>query len=125
MIDPQRPSEWRKYVKGLCQDCWAGCCTLPLEVSAADLIRLGLTNEEEAAISLKALAKRLIQEKWIQSFNQKTQVFIVAQRSGRDCIFLDENRLCTVYDRRPNVCRKFPEIGPRPGFCPYRKKEKK
>lgn len=123
MSDSQRPSTWRKYKSGLCEDCWAGCCTLPLETNVHDLIRLGLVTEEEAAMSLKKMATRLVKERVLQSYNLKTQVFIIAQRAGRDCIFLDEQRKCTVYDKRPTVCREFPKIGPRPGFCPYRKKE--
>ena len=120
--DPQRPSTWRKYRKGLCEGCWGGCCTLPVEVSAVDLMRLGLATEDECSISLKALAKRLMKEKVIQTFNPRNQVFVLAQVGGRDCIYLDKNRLCTVYDKRPAVCRKFPEIGPRPGYCPNKKK---
>lgn len=121
--DAQRPSTWRKYRSGLCDGCWSGCCTLPVEVSANDLVRLGVASEDEAALSLKDLARRLTRERIIQSFNAKTQIFVLAQRAGRDCLYLDEKtRLCTVYDRRPNVCRQFPKIGPRPGFCPARKK---
>jgi len=89
-----------------------------------DLIRLGLTDEEEAATSLKTLAKRLMKEKIIQAFQPKSQIFILAQVGGRDCLFLDGHRLCKVYDARPQVCRKFPEIGPRPGFCPHQKVKK-
>lgn len=121
--DAQRPSTWRKYRPGLCDGCWSGCCTLPVEVSAADLVRLKVATEDEAALSLKDLARRLTRERIIQSFNAKTQIFVLAQRAGRDCLYLDEKtRLCTVYERRPNVCRQFPKIGPRPGFCPASKK---
>jgi len=24
-----------------------------------------------------------------------------------------------VYEQRPNTCRKHPQVGPRPNFCPY------
>lgn len=107
------------YRKGLCDGCWSGCCTLPVEVSASDLIRLGLITEEEAAISLKQVAKRLLKARVIQAFQAKSQLFVLEQRSGRDCIYLDDKtRLCTVYEKRPEVCRQFPKIGPRPGFCP-------
>lgn len=116
--DPQRPSTWPTFKKGMCEGCWAGCCTLPVEVSASDLIRLGLTCEEEAADSLKALAKRLMKEKIIQAFNAKAQLFVLEQRNGDDCIYLGKDRLCTVYEKRPEVCRSFPKIGPRPGSCP-------
>ncbi|MGE0615277.1 MAG: YkgJ family cysteine cluster protein [Bacteriovoracia bacterium] len=120
--DAQRPSTWRKYQKGMCEGCWGGCCTLPVEVSAHDLIRLGLTDEGEVGVSPKALAKRLTKEKVLQGYNPRTGIFTLAQVAGRDCIYLDKDRLCTVYDRRPEVCRQFPKIGPRPGFCPARKK---
>ena len=122
IADAQRPSTWRKFRKGLCEGCWAGCCTLPVEVSASDLIRLGLITEEEAALSLKAVARKLFGTKMIQAFNAKSQLFVLEQRHGRDCLFLSRDRLCTVYDKRPEVCRKFPTIGPRPGFCPAGKK---
>lgn len=124
--DVQRPSTWMKYKKNLCEGCWSGCCTLPLETSAFDLIRLGLITEDEAASSLKKVARRLLKEGIIQAFQAKSQLFVIEQRNGRDCIFLGKDRLCTVYEKRPEVCRSFPKIGPRPGYCPghLRKKEK-
>ena len=89
-----------------------------------DLIRLELITEEEAALSLKKVARKLEKLKLIQSYRAKSQIFVLAQRQGRDCIFLDKDRLCTVYEKRPAVCRSFPKIGPRPGFCPARPKGK-
>jgi Fe-S-cluster containining protein len=121
-VDAQRPSTWPKYRSGMCEGCWAGCCTLPVEVSASDLIRLELITEEEAAVSLKAVAKKLLKQKIIQAFSPKTQIFVLDQRYGEDCVFLGRrDRLCTVYEKRPEVCRQFPKIGPRPGFCPSKK----
>jgi Fe-S-cluster containining protein len=121
--DPQKPSTWKPFKKGMCEGCFAGCCTLPLEVSAFDLIRLGVMTEDEASSSLKKAARRLIKEGVIRSFFAKTGVFIVEQRQGRDCWFLDgKTRRCTVYERRPEVCRTFPKIGPRPGWCPEGRK---
>lgn len=117
--DPQRPSTWVRYRSGLCDGCWAGCCTLPLEVSLADLIRLELITEDEAATHPPAtIAKRLKKERWIERFHHQSGIFIIAQKGGRDCLFLGEDRRCTVYEKRPAVCREFPKIGPRPGFCP-------
>jgi Fe-S-cluster containining protein len=122
-IDAQRPSTWVKYKTGLCNGCVAGCCTLPVEVSAADLIRLELITEEEAAVSLKQVAKKLTKLKLIQAFNSKSGIFVLDQRYGEDCVFLGrKDRLCTVYEKRPEVCRQFPKIGPRPGYCPGRRK---
>ncbi len=84
-----------------------------------DLIRLGLITEDEAVDSLRKVARKLHKSGHIQSFNAGKQLFILEQRRGRDCIFLGEkDRRCTVYDRRPQVCRSFPKIGPRPTYCP-------
>lgn len=116
--DPQRPSSWKQYKKGMCEGCWGGCCTLPLEASAYDLIRLELITEDEAAASLKKVARRLIKEGYVRSFHPTQGLFVMEQKYGRDCVFLGEDRLCTVYDKRPEVCRQFPKIGPRPGWCP-------
>lgn len=104
----------------MCEGCWAACCTLPVEVSAFDLIRLQLISEDEAAASLKKVAKRLMKEGFVKSFHPSRQLFILEQRYGRDCVFLGKDRRCTEYENRPEVCRQFPKIGPRPGYCPVR-----
>ena len=110
----------------MCEGCWAGCCTLPVEVSAFDLIRLEVITEDEAASSLKKVARKLHAEGVIQSFSSKTQMFVLEQRGGRDCIYLGKvDRLCTVYEKRPQVCRSFPKIGPKPGSCPQILKNKR
>lgn len=117
------PSTWMKYRKGLCEGCWAGCCTLPVEVSAADLLRLELITIDEAAASLKKVARRLMKEGIVRSYHPKNQLFVLEQRNGRDCLYLGKDRQCTVYEKRPEVCRKFPTIGPRPGYCPAKRKK--
>ncbi len=95
---------------------------MPVEVKIADLIRLQLVSEDEAQGSLKKVAKRLIREGYVTSYRQGTDLFMLTQKANGDCLFLNENRLCTVYEKRPGVCREFPAIGPRPGFCPCSKK---
>lgn len=121
--DIDRPSTWKVYKAGMCENCFGGCCTMPVEVKAADLVRLGIATEDEIIGSLKKLARKLQREGYVSSFRQGTDLFMLAQQANRDCIFLNsKTRLCTVYDKRPEVCRLFPQIGPRPGFCPgYRK----
>ncbi|MEK6554927.1 MAG: YkgJ family cysteine cluster protein, partial [Bdellovibrionota bacterium] len=68
----------------------------------------------------KKLAQRLKKEGLIQSYRESTQLFMLTQRPNGDCLFLGEkNRLCSVYDKRPNTCRSFPtQAGNRLGFCP-------
>lgn len=120
MPDPivDRPSAWKKYQAGLCEGCKAGCCTMPVEVKLSDLVRLGVASEDDALGSLKKLTKRLIKERVIVSYRQSTELFMLAQKANDDCMFLGADRLCTVYEKRPDTCRQFPSIGPRPGYCP-------
>jgi Fe-S-cluster containining protein len=122
-VSIDRPSTWVPFTSPkLCEGCFAGCCTLPVETSASDLIRLGILSEDEACVSLKKAFRRLHKEGLVRSYHAPTGLFILEQRHGRDCVFLDtKTRRCTVYEKRPEVCRRFPKIGPRPGYCPKTK----
>lgn len=121
--DKDKPWTWIRYKNGMCDGCYGSCCTMPVEVQASDLIRLDLADEDEIEISKKKVAKRLIKEKVVQSYREGTDLFMLSSRPNGDCHFLHpQTRLCTVYEKRPDVCRKFPEIGPRPGFCPRKSK---
>jgi Fe-S-cluster containining protein len=115
-------STWIKFRPTLCEGCTALCCSLPLELDKNDLLRLGLVSEDEIAGSLKKVAKRLQGEKIIKNFRAATGLFTLAQKMDGTCIFLNEKKQCTVYSNRPKVCREFPQIGPRPGYCPCIKK---
>ena len=95
---------------------------MPVEVLAEDLFRLGLIGEDEVRGSPKKVFKKLSKQGVLKSFRASTGLFMLVQKSNDDCIFLGADRLCEVYDRRPGVCREFPKIGPRPGFCPANKK---
>ena len=86
-----------------------------------DLIRLKLVDPFEADHEEpKQIAKRLSKKGLIDHFNFKNSIFTLARRSNGDCQFLDaKHRHCTVYENRPNTCRTHPQIGPKPGYCPY------
>ena len=119
MTDKDRPSTWVPYRESLCKGCRADCCAMLLEVTTEDLVRLEVCSEDEAQGSQKKLFKRLRKEKIALSFRDGTGLFMLQSKSNGDCQFLNsQTRLCTVYDKRPGVCRKFPSIGPRPAFCP-------
>ena len=119
MPDFERLSLWTKFRPSLCKGCYAACCRLPVEATADDLVRLGLIAQDEASGSLKKVARRLQSEGVVRHFRASTGKFTLAQTPSGDCLYLGpKDRLCTVYDRRPDVCRKFPTIGPRPGHCP-------
>ncbi len=115
-------STWVKFRPSLCESCTALCCSLPLEVDKEDLFRLGLISENELEGSLKKVAKRLQTQGLIKNFRAATALFTIAQKMNGKCLFLDKENRCTVYEKRPRVCREFPKIGPRPGYCPCIKK---
>ena len=121
VVDKDRPSSWVRYRESLCRGCRAECCAMLLEVTVEDLIRLGVCDRDEAERSLKKLFKRLRKQKIAMSYRDGTGLFMLQGKANGDCQFLDSTtRLCTVYERRPDVCRSFPSIGPRPQFCPSR-----
>ncbi len=121
LVDIDRPDTWTRYHKGLCERCAAHCCTMPVEVRLPDLVRLHLVDDFEAEHEApKQIAKRLSKAGLIEHFNFKHSIFTLARRASGDCHFLDPvSRRCTVYEDRPATCRKHPEIGPRPGYCPF------
>ncbi|HSC81800.1 MAG TPA: YkgJ family cysteine cluster protein [Chitinolyticbacter sp.] len=115
-------STWVRYRNGLCADCQATCCTMPVEVKLPDLVRMGVVDAFEAEHEApKQIAKRLDKAGIIGHFNFKHGIYTLAQRANGDCRYLDaESRRCTIYEQRPNTCRNHPQIGPRPGHCAYR-----
>ena len=56
----------------------------------------------------------------LERSREVTQLFMLVQRVNDDYLFLHpQTRRCTVYEKRPDVCRQFPQtMGIRPGYCP-------
>ncbi|MCP5464341.1 MAG: YkgJ family cysteine cluster protein [Deltaproteobacteria bacterium] len=106
----------------MCHDCYASCCTMPLEITANDLVRLGIITEYDAEEPRK-IAKVLKKQGIIKHYRDKAGIFTMQPKAGGDCQFLDENRRCSVYENRPDVCREFPKVSSRPGYCPYIRKK--
>ncbi|MEK6627487.1 MAG: YkgJ family cysteine cluster protein [Bdellovibrionota bacterium] len=119
-VDKDRPSTWKKYDALNCTRCRANCCSMPVEVKAADLVRLQIATNDEVENSIKKLAKKLKKEGYISSYREGTEFFMLTQKTNSDCYFLNsQTRLCTVYEKRPETCRQFPsQVGTRIGFCP-------
>jgi len=126
IVDVDRLDTWTRYKAGLCDSCQANCCTMPLEVKLADLVRLGVVDAFEAEHEApRLIAKRLQKARLIDHFNHKHEVFTIARRAGGDCHFLDATtRRCTVYEQRPDTCRLHPQKkSPKPGYCAYGRRE--
>lgn len=121
LVDVDRTETWTRHRSGLCDSCAANCCTMPVEIRLPDLVRLGLVDAFEAEHEEpRLIARRLVKGKQVERYNQKDGIFTMARRANGDCQFLDEaTRRCSVYDKRPGTCRKHPQVGPRPGYCPH------
>jgi uncharacterized protein len=116
-------STWTKFKQKLCSDCLANCCTMPVEVKLADLVRMEVITSFESDEPIKKIAKKLKKEGIIEHFNFKTQIFTLVRFANNDCLYLDQTtRRCSIYGKRPDTCRNHPNIGPRPGFCAYQNK---
>lgn len=122
-VDVLRPKTWVPYKPSMCRGCWAACCTLPVVVNAEDLFHMGYLTLYEVNGPLKRIANRLKKEGVVRTYRERSRTFILQRTQADDCIFLDENRRCKIYDRRPFVCRKFPENAVRPGHCPSQRKK--
>ncbi len=121
LVDVDRPDTWTRWRSGLCNSCAANCCTMPVEVRLPDLVRLGFVDPFEAEHEApKQIARRLMRAGQVDHFNFRNSLFTLARRADGDCQLLDAaTRRCTVYEKRPDTCRKHPQVGPRPNYCPY------
>ena len=121
LVDVDRCDTWTRYRSGLCEDCAANCCTMPVEVRLADLVRLGLVDPFEAEHEApRLIARRLIKAGLVQQYHHRNERFTLPRRASGDCVYLDaQTRRCTVYAQRPDTCRLHPQVGPKPGHCPY------
>lgn len=121
--DIDRIDTWMRFRKGLCDQCRATCCTMPVEVRIADLVRLGVVDAFDAEEEPRLLARRLQKGGVVAHFNHRHSLFTLVRRASGDCLYLDsQTRRCTVYDKRPDTCRNHPKVGPRPGYCAFRGK---
>ena len=121
--DIDNTETWAQYSKRLCDHCGASCCSLPVEVQASDLIRMELMDEFELEEDLKHIARRLMKQHLVEHFHSKTKTFTLARMASGDCLFLDsQSRRCAIYFQRPNTCRNHPQVGPRAGYCAFKRK---
>jgi len=124
MIDVDDLSAWTPYKQQKCKVCKALCCTMPVEVKLRDLVRMGAISEFEAGEPVKMLVKKLKKDGVVERYSTKNQVFTLARFANGDCLYLEgTDRQCRIYENRPDTCRNHPLVGPRPGFCPFEKRD--
>jgi Fe-S-cluster containining protein len=121
--DVDRISTWTKHEPWLCETCRANCCSMPIEATLPDLVRMEIVTRAEAEGPIEKTGERLKRDGVIEHLYVRERIFILARTAGGVCRHFDpEGRTCRIYSLRPDTCREFPEIGPRPNFCPYEPK---
>lgn len=77
----------------LCRSCGSECCDKTTPFTPADI----------KAIK-KSHRKLLRGVKMIPAFSDAV---ILEKQNNQKCVFLDKNKLCSIYDIRPQICRDF------------------
>ena len=110
MVHPDRPGSWVRFTPGLCTDCRADCCGLPVEVRGEDLVRLGLVDEYQWQDSPSKAARRLVREGVLQSWRGGTGIGILALFVHDVCdIFLEFTKINVYLKTRGGKYRPIHE----------------
>ncbi len=110
---------WRPYKKGMCDSCIGLCCYMPVEVKIADLVRMGILTEFHLEMDEREQIKSALKHPGVDRYTKSTEKFTLTQKSNLSCFFLTPEGRCSIYDLRPETCRKHPKIGPKPNHCAY------
>ncbi len=96
----KNPTKW--YAGGLCFECTrcGKCCSGPDEgfvwVTETEIRTLA----ERLALSLDEFGR-----KYLRMVDGR---YCLIEKPDHDCVFLDRQKGCTVYEDRPTQCRTFP-----------------
>jgi aryl-alcohol dehydrogenase-like predicted oxidoreductase len=110
IVNVDQCDTWTRYRAGLCDQCQANCCTMPLEVALSDLVRLGWVDAFEAEqVDPARIAKRLQKARQVERYNAKAERYTLARRAAPMAIA----STCT---RSPAAAR-CTNSGPTPAAC--------
>ncbi|MDP4091556.1 MAG: YkgJ family cysteine cluster protein [Bacillota bacterium] len=84
-----------------CDNCEESCCKKAWSVEMDNVCVNRLSNwNKEAAVSF--VQEKLLKKKnYYRDFNQ----YIL--RKEKNCIYITESNLCTIYEKRPVICRLY------------------
>lgn len=97
-----------------CRDCTARCCRgLAVVLTIPEALRLLAatgSRAEEAIEFRRDVDSRATPHYPLLVRTEKgvEEWFIIIRRQGRDCIFLNGDLACSIYNDRPFVCRIYP-----------------
>lgn len=79
--------------KSLCGQCGSECCDSSTPFTKEDIA------------SIKKDYRKLL--RGVEFIPDGNGVFTLRKRSNEQCVFLDQNKRCRIYDIRPQICRDF------------------
>lgn len=79
--------------KSFCGQCGSECCDSSTPFTKEDLANIKKTN------------RKLL--RGVELIPSGNSAFTLRKRSNEQCVFLDENKRCKIYDIRPQICRDF------------------
>ncbi len=97
--------------KNICINCitrTGGCCT--------DMNLL--VDESEAGPFLEAKEKNLLPKNHsFEKLETRKEIFLYQSR-GERCMFLSNENTCSIYDKRPSICKLYPIVWKRTSLDP-------
>lgn len=79
--------------RALCGQCGSECCDSSTPFTKEDLA------------SIKKKYRKLL--RGVEIVPDGGSAFVLRKRSSKQCVFLDQNKKCKIYDIRPQICRDF------------------
>ncbi len=93
-----------------CDNCEEKCCPPRVVVSLFDLVRFiddGL--EERISGQFKGFVELFLSDDGKDVDLTRPHMFPI-DSDAKDCVFLGEDRKCSIYDKRPFICRSYPVV---------------
>lgn len=93
-----------------CDNCEEKCCPPRVVVSLFDLVRfIGDGLEERISGQFKGFVELFLSDDGKDVDLTRPHIFPV-DTDVKDCVFLDENQKCSIYEKRPLICRSYPVV---------------
>ncbi len=93
-----------------CDNCQEKCCPPRVVISLFDLVRFtdyGL--QERIAGQFKGFVELFLSDDGKDVDLTRPHMFPI-DPDAKDCVFLDEDQNCSIYEKRPLICRSYPVV---------------
>ncbi len=93
-----------------CSNCQEKCCPPRVVISLFDLVRFtsyGL--EERISGQFKGFVELFLSDDGKDVDLTRPHMFPI-DPDAKDCVFLDEDQNCSIYQKRPLICRSYPIV---------------